>query len=125
MYQVFVTYINNTDWTMKVAQPDVQTITVLPDSELSVNYTEKWFEKNIWMFGSSNYDYFQGNLSVGEIEGVYVDRGSMQPDWGQIFELVINVNGEERIQNTNEGFVMVDYEQFSGGTIIWTLRRTT
>ena len=111
MYQVFVTYINNTDWTMKVAQPDVQTITVLPDSELSVNYTEKWFEKNIWMFGSSNYDYFQGNLSVGEIEGVYVDRGSMQPDWGQIFELVINVNGEERIQNTNEGFVMVGHSE--------------
>ena len=125
MYQVFVTYINNTDWTMKVAQQDVETITVLPDSEQGVNYTEQWFERNIWMFGSSDYDYFQGNLNVGEIEGVYVDRGSMQPGWGQIFELVINVNGEERIQNTDEGFVMVDYEQFSGGTITWTIRRTT
>lgn len=125
MYQVYCTYINNTDWTMKVAEPGTETLTVLPDSEQSINYEQTWFEKNIWMFGPSEFDYFQGELNVGEIEGVYVDRGSMQPGWGQIFELVIDVNGDQRIQNTDEGFVMVDYEQFTGGTITWTIRRTT
>lgn len=125
MYQVYCTYINNTDWTMKVAEPGTETLTVLPDSEQSINYEQTWFEKNIWMFGPTEFDYFQGELNVGEIEGVYVDRGSMQPGWGQIFELVIDVNGDQRIQNTDEGFVMVDYEQFTGGTITWTIRRTT
>jgi len=110
---------------MKVAEPGTETLTVLPDSEQSINYEQTWFEKNIWMFGPTEFDYFQGELNVGEIEGVYVDRGSMQPGWGQIFELVIDVNGDQRIQNTDEGFVMVDYEQFTGGTITWTIRRTT
>lgn len=125
MYQVYVTYINNTDWTMKVSEPEKETLTVLPDSQQSVEYTDVWFEKNMWMFGPGEFDYFQGELNVGEIEGVYVDRGSMQPAWGQIFELLINVNGDERIQNTDDGIQMVDYEQFSGGTITWTIRRTT